>query len=211
MKHKWINKSGGKNLIVFFNGWGMDEKIVSHLSCGNNDVIVFFDYQTTDTDFSDFKIFSNYEKKYLIAWSMGVYVCNYFYKEFKNFDKYTAINGTQNPIDDLYGIPKAIYDLTVRNFNELSCAKFMSKITSAVNLRDYCSRNLTELKNELVSIRDLKINDKFVFNKAVIGNKDKIFPVKNQINYWQKQNVNYEIINSGHYIFDNYQNWSDLL
>ena len=31
----WLNKNGNKNLIVFFNGWGMDEKIVSHLNCTN--------------------------------------------------------------------------------------------------------------------------------------------------------------------------------
>ena len=94
MKYKWLNKSNNKKLIVFFNGWGMDEKVVSHLSFNDFDVLMFYNY--TDTDKSDFD-FSNYEYKILLAWSMGVYVSNIYYETFKGFDKYIAINGTQYP------------------------------------------------------------------------------------------------------------------
>ena len=127
MQYKWLNKQNNKKLIVFFNGWGMDEKAVEHLECNNYDILTFYDYRNFEIETFDF---SKYEKKYLIAWSMGVYVCNYFYDLFKNFDKFIAINGTQKPIDDEFGIPKIIYNLTVENFNDLSCAKFFKKIST---------------------------------------------------------------------------------
>ena len=38
MQYKWLNKKENKNLIVFFNGWGMSEKAVSHLDFDGYDV-----------------------------------------------------------------------------------------------------------------------------------------------------------------------------
>ena len=180
MQYKWLNKENNKNLIVFFNGWGMDEKIVSDLYAQNNDILTLFDYRTIETPDFDF---SNYEKKYLIAWSMGVFVCNYFYEQYKNFNRYIAINGTLKPIDDNYGIPKSIYDLTVANFNEMSCSKFMRKISATKNLQEYTSRSLNELKEELIAIRDLKVNNFLPFDTAFLSIKDRIFPFKNMLNF----------------------------
>ncbi len=208
MQYKWLNRQNNKKVIAFFNGWGMDEKIVEHLNCDSFDVITFFDYRTLDEINFDF---SFYEEKNLIAWSMGVYVCNYFYEKFKDFDSLIAINGTQKPIDDIYGIPVLIYNLTVDNFNELSCSKFMKKISSNVNLKDYCSRNLEELKQELIAIRDLKVNNYLVFNKAILSTKDRIFPYKNMKNFWTEKNIKIVDAESYHSIFDLYKNWSDLL
>ena len=208
MQYKWLNKQNNKNLIVFFNGWGMDEKIVSNLSFDGFDVLTFFDYRIFEIQNFDFSV---YEKKYLIAWSMGVYVCSLFYEKFKDFDKFTAINGTQNPIDDNYGIPYAAYNLTVDNFNELTCKKFMKKISSSVDLLNYCSRPLDELKQELISIRDLKIEQNLIFNKAILSANDRIFPYKNMINFWKEKNIQITEIEGSHYIFDRYKKWGDLL
>ncbi len=208
MQYKWINRQNNDKLIVFFNGWGMDEKIVSNLPCNDFDVLVFFDYRNCD-DF-DFD-FSAYKCKYLIAWSMGVYVCNYFYQKFNNFDKFIAINGTQKPVDDEYGIPEMIYNLTIENFNELSCSKFMKKISSNIDLREYCSRNLNELKDELIKIKELKVQKYLDFNKVIISTKDRIFPYKNQIKFWKEKNSEILEVPYSHYIFDMYKNWGDLL
>ena len=174
----------------------------------DNDVLTFYDYRTFEIENFDF---SNYENKILIAWSMGVYVCNYFYDQFKNFDKFVAINGTQKPIDENYGIPPMIYNLTVDNFNELSCSKFMKKISTTVDLKEYSSRNLEDLRQELISIRDLKVEKSFDFDKAILSTKDRIFPFKNMQNYWNEQNVEIIEIEKAHYIFDSYEKWSDLI
>lgn len=208
MRYKWLNKNNNDSLIVFFNGWGMDDKIVSHLDYTNFDVLTFYDYESFEIQSFDFSLYS---KKYLIAWSMGVFVCNYFYETFCNFDKYIAVNGTQKPIDDEFGIPKKIYDLTVNNFNELSCAKFMKKISSSVDLNSYKSRSNEELKNELIAIRDLKVENYFSFNGAIVSDKDRIIPTQNQINFWSKQGVSIKSVTGAHYIFDKYKKWGDFL
>ena len=74
MKAYWQNKKNNDKLIVFFNGWAMDENAIRHLECGNFDVLIIYDYR----DISSFD-FESYKEKYLIAWSMGVMVCNLFY------------------------------------------------------------------------------------------------------------------------------------
>ena len=208
MQYKWLNNQGNKNLIVFFNGWGMDDKIVSNLNCDNYDVLTYYDYRTFEPQDIDF---SKYENKYLIAWSMGVYVCNIFYDLIKDFNKKIAINGTQKPIDDKYGIPIFAYNLTIDNFNETTCKKFMKKISSTVNLQDYCSRNLDELKQELISIKNLEIENYIKFDKVIISQNDRIFPYQNMLNFWNEQSIVIENIEASHYIFNKYNNWSDLI
>ncbi len=208
MQYKWLNKKNNKKIIVFFNGWGMNEKVVEHLYFDDFDVLTFYDYRNFSIEKFDF---SSYEYKVLIAWSMGVYVCNYFYGLFKNFDKFIAINGTQKPIDDVYGIPTAIYNLTVDNFNELSCAKFMKKISTTVDLREYSARTIDELKQELISIKDLPVEKYLQFNNSVLSTKDRIFPFKNMQKYWLEKNVEIKEVEKSHYIFDEYEKWSDLL
>ena len=50
MQYKWLNKQENKNLIVFFNGWGMDEKVVQHLKFCDFDVLTFYDYRTFEIE-----------------------------------------------------------------------------------------------------------------------------------------------------------------
>lgn len=208
MEYKWLNKSDNKNIIVFFNGWGMSEKSISHLDCSNYDVLTFYDYRSFEIPNIDF---SKYEKKYLIAWSMGVYVSNFFYEIFKSFDKFIAINGTQIPINNTYGIPESIYDLTIKNFNELSCSKFLKKIAPSINLREICTRNTDELKSELISIKNLKVKNYYKYDEAYISLKDRIIPPINQKNFWELKNIKYIESDNAHYIFDKFNSWSDLL
>lgn len=208
MKQEWLNKKENTDLIVFFSGWG-DGNISFKPCCENFDVLMFFDYRTFDEIDIDF---SHYKNKYLICWSMGVYVCNYYYDKFNNFNKLIAINGTQKPIDDNFGIPKFIYDLTIQNFNELSCNKFVKKMSPSLAPDEYATHSIEELKNELISIKNLEIKELLKFDKAIISLKDKIFPPQNQMNWWKTQNVKMEISeNSFHYIFDIYKKWSDLI
>ncbi|MBQ4122689.1 DUF452 family protein [bacterium] len=209
MNFEWRNKQNNANLIVFFSGWGSDKNINLNLKHNNFDILIIFNYKTFESINFDF---SNYTKKYLIAWSMGVFVCNYYYETFKDFDKLIAINGTQSPIDDNYGISQNIYDLTIKNFNELSCSKFIKKMSPNLSIDKYCTRTIEDLKNELISIKNLKISNFLTFNKSIISLKDRIIPAKNQINWWQNRcELIEQLENTHHYIFDNYTNWSDLI
>ena len=82
------------NGIIFFNGWGMDEKIVSHLKIPQNFefVCINFPYRL------DTGILQKYKSLYFIGWSFGVFYMADFisknYKFLKDKINYTAvING----------------------------------------------------------------------------------------------------------------------
>jgi hypothetical protein len=69
---------------------------------------------------------------------------------------------------------------------------------------------LNELKDELISIQKIELNDKLDYDLALISDNDRIVPTKNQINFWKDKAKN-RIINSTHCPFDKFQTWSDLL
>lgn len=208
MQQQWINKEHNSKLIVFFNGWGMDERITSNLNCENFDVFSVCDYRSFEEIKEDF---SSYGEKHLICWSMGVYIANKYYYMFKDFDSLTAINGTKKPIDDSFGIPEKIYNLMIDNYNELTTAQFIKKMTLSNILNTYKTRNDEELKQELISIRDLKPEKYLNFNKVIISTKDRIIPTKNQLNYWINKEAEIIKVEFPHYIFDKYTKWSELL
>ncbi len=212
MQHFWLNnKPQNKNLILFFNGWAMNETPVKHLDCSDYDVLVVYDYRNLDFDFTQFD-FSKYEKQYLICWSMGVYCANLFKKTLKNFDKKIAINGTQKIIDDNFGIPSKIYKITTKFLNEDSKDKFIKNMfdNGKINPNITITRNLNELKEELIAIQNIKLTDELNFDLAIISKNDRIIPTKNQLNFWQNKALIKEI-NSTHCPFEIYNSWQDLL
>ncbi len=202
MRFDWLNKNNNKNLIVFFNGWG--SIVPEELLYNNFDLLMLHDY----SDFTPLTAdFSSYEKKYLIAWSLGVYVCNFYFDNFKDFNGFTAINGTLMPVNDNYGIPVNAYDLTINNFNELTCKKFMKKIGSSSEI----TRKIEDLKQELISIKNLKPSHFLDFNKVIISTKDRIFPYKNLKAFWENKSVKIIELEASHYVFEKFENWSDLI
>ena len=212
MQYFWLNKQKeNKKLILFFNGWAMNETPVKHLSSQDYDILVLFDYRNIDFNLSQFDL-NKYEKKYLICWSMGVYVANLFKKDLIDFDKKIAINGTCKIIDNNFGIPEKIYKITIKLLNEDSCDKFMKNMfdNGKLNPNITITRTLEELKDELISIQKIKLNEELNFDSAYISNDDKIIPSKNQINFWQNKTKIIEI-NSTHCPFEKYSAWSELL
>ena len=124
MKYKWLNINQNNKVIVFFNGWGMDESVVHHLEFSDYDILMFYDYNNLDTNF-DFNSLDKYKNKSLIAWSMGVMVATLFNQKYTSA---TAINGTLKPIDNKFGIPQRIYDLTIKGFNEKGAQRFIKSM-----------------------------------------------------------------------------------
>ena len=212
MQHQWLNKeSQNKNLIVFFNGWAMNDSPVEHLDYRNFDVLMINDYRDLNFNFKQFD-FSKYKKKYLICWSMGVYTANLFKNIFDNFDKKIAINGTTKIIDDNFGIPNKIYKITVKFLNEESRDKFIKNMfdNGKINPNITITRSLSELKEELISIQNIELSQELNYDLAIISKDDKIIPTKNQLNFWQNKTKIKEI-NSTHCPFEIYNSWQDLL
>ena len=213
MKYKWINNSENNKLIIFFNGWGMDENVISHLDFEDFDIIMFYDYNTLDTDFN-FSIINKYSEKNVVAWSMGVFISYIILNSLKiNFTKKIAINGTLAPINENFGIHPKIYNLTIQGFNANGQKKFINSMFSEENSFsiDSLTRDLENQKTELISIKEFASSfcnfQKDFFNKIIISSNDKIFPTKSQTKFWQKDAT----INSGHCPFYIFSKWSELI
>ena len=215
MKHKWLQKNNNKKLIIFFNGWAMDENAVSHLDCEDYDVIVFYDYGNLDTDAQ----LGNYDEKYIIAWSMGVLVSgsdnNNIKEIIKNYSGATAIAGTPLIIDDKFGIPEKIYNLTYKGFNEESSEKFFKKMFNNLPKDIFCTnRTFESQKTELEMMSNYKFVSDIKFTRVIIPDKDFIIPGRNQKRYWEteyKSKTDIEIVSSGHYPFMLYNKFSELI
>lgn len=202
MHYKWLQHLGADKLIIFFNGWGMDSSVVCEQDCEDYDVIVFYDYNDLNIEVD----LSGYKERHVIAWSMGVMIADII--GFDNLKSAAAICGTPYMIDDDYGIAEKIYNLTVEGFDKNSLKKFMKRMfLTSQNVEIISSRSFESQKNELIKLLDYKPLGKIKYTRAIAADSDKIIPFKNQINYWKTP----EIIHSGHYPFDLYKKWSELL
>lgn len=203
MKYKWLNQKNNSKIIVFFNGWGMDESVVNHLNPETYDIVMFYDYNDLNTDF-DFKIINSYKQKHLISWSMGVMIATLFNQD---YDTKTAINGTISPINNEYGIPERIYDLTIKGFNEKGAKRFINNMFLEEPPSIEIKRELENQRNELIALKKYEGNENFKYTRVILSSDDKIIPTKNQINYWK---IEPNII-SGHCPFFQLKSWSELL
>ena len=201
MKYKWLNLKQNDKLIVFFNGWGMDECVVKHLEPTDFDVLMFYDYTSL---LFDENLIKRYKNKYLIAWSMGVMTATLF--DIKYISK-TAVNGTMKPIDNKFGIPAKIYDLTIKNFSDENAKKFILNMFDVDTKLPDLNRDFENLKQELVALKNYNANPNFKYDRIILCNNDKIIPTKNQAAFWGIE-PNFK---SGHCPFFNFKRWDELL
>ena len=234
MQFSWLNRQNNKNLIVFFAGWSFDEKPFEFLACENCDVLFVYDYsgklkvesgKLNNSKFSTFNfqladILSYYTYKYLITWSMGVYVAYQMRDLFKDFDEKIAINGTPFPVDNDYGIPEKPFLLTLRHAKTGLEGKFYQNIFDKPEeyeryLKTPVERSIenrvTELQNLYDDIKNSKKNYEKFYDKAFVSLNDKIIPAKNQLKFWQDFSVPVEKLESGHFPYYNFNAWKDFL
>jgi pimeloyl-[acyl-carrier protein] methyl ester esterase len=220
MKSYWLQKNNNEKVLLFFAGWGMDQNPFLKIRSCIYDVIIFYDYRNlfrfdiTEID----RLLSNYNHADLLAWSMGVWSANFLLDGYKNmFENAVALNGTLLPVDDDYGIPKKIFQLTIDNFSEITRTSFDKRMcVDKCTLNNFESntpfRTSEELKLELSELQVSIQNNNFeknIFNKAIISDNDKIIPTENQVNFW-KDRIEYHILEGPHFIFDRLKFWEEI-
>ncbi len=219
MKAYWLNKQNNKNLIVFFAGWSFDETPFKLLQCLNNDVLMIYDYNDIEIP-QVLNELSNYENKILITWSMGVFVAYLLKDLFKNFDKKIAINGTIKPVDNEYGIPVKMFELTLKHAFAGLSGKFYKNVYKTEEEFELYMNNqvlrsienrVSELENLYSLIKSTEIsNDKF-YDIALVSEFDKIIPAKNQIACHKYFNVPIKMLEFGHSPFFQYKSWDEII
>ena len=214
MKKLWINKQNSPELLLFFNGWGMDEKPFKHLETTNGlDVLMIYDYTTLE----DIEELNDYKTIHLAAWSLGVFAAAKVLAGI-NFASAVAINGTLKPIDEDEGIAPTIFQGTIDSWSEVARMKFnrrMCGIEHAKQLKANApERSIESQKIELIALQEQITNNPIpenIFQYAIISLNDKIFTRHNQETHWKNARIPLTIIDEAHYFFPDMKNWKDML
>lgn len=216
MRTDWVQRKGEGVVLIFFNGWGMDCRAVSHLQT-DADLLVCSDYRSLETE-GGIPDFSTYHTVYVVAWSMGVWAAaNVLPVWGVKPDRLVALNGTERPVDDSYGIPVRVYELTEKGMTEQGREKFFARMLAERNEAALFSVNkprriLTEQIEELYLIHKLSSEHKkcIKWDKIYISEKDLIFPPENQRRWWEgkAQTVS---LGGGHYPFYRFADWKEIL
>lgn len=220
MKCCQLNKQNNKNLIVFFAGWSFDEKPFGKLVCDGFDILFIYDYNELNLP-KELENLQNYEHKYLLAWSMGVFVAYEFRKLFEDFDYKIAINGTITPVDNEFGIPVKMFELTLKHATTGLAGKFYQNVFknseefemySKTPVQRTIENRVSELENlyNIIKMKDYKKAESF-YDCAIVSDFDKIIPPKNQIASHQKNNEPIITLPFGHFPFYNFTSWSEII
>ncbi len=196
-------------LIVFFNGWGMDQSIHPKIDKKNEYELISLSFPYTYLNIN----FSKYDHIYIIGWSFGVYYANIYLEELqkeklKNITS-IAINGTPEIIGK-NGIRKNMMKYTYDNLNPDSLKKFYKNMELSEEIINI-SRDFTEIKYELKYILENYKVLKNNFQKAIISQEDRIISPENQKKYFVENNVEIKEIVGGHNPFKHFKKFEEIL
>jgi biotin synthesis protein BioG len=212
MKYQWLNKQNNDTLLMFFNGWGMDENPVADIDCAGYDVLMFYDY----TDMTIPIDIPEYSKVELLAWSLGVFAAAYC-KPKAEFS--VALNGTLRPVDAQYGIPEDIFQGTIDGWNEQGKSKFNRRMcdtreNQAMFEAHAPQRTEADQKTELIAIKEFAMacgEPENIFDTALAVSRDRIIPTDAQLAFWAARQVPVKRFDGAHYPFSQWRSWKELM
>ena len=158
-----------------------------------------------------------YESVRVVAWSMGVWAASVLLSRWNIPVSYrVAINGTERPVDEHYGIHPKIYLLTERGMTEQGRDKFFARMLSGKEEIERFEENkpcrdIDEQRDELRLIREQSVREmsEMHWDRVYISEGDIIFPVENQRNWWRNR-VEIITLSGGHYPFYVLDNWEKI-
>ena len=191
--------------IYFFNGWAMDQNLLSPLinSTEYEIKVINFPYNIDKTSIDKEDIF--------IAYSFGVYYLNKFLSENQDlvYEKAIAINGLPETIGK-FGINEKMFNMTLETLNQENLEKFLLNMDIDESF-GRADKTLEESKHELQYFKD---NYKAIpnhINFYYIGKNDRIIPASKVKKYCQNNNIAYELIACGHYPFSYFTDFKDII
>lgn len=205
MKQVFITKNNTPDLLLIFSGWGTHPQIFGTLR-NARDICICYDYR--DDTFNPHLI-ADYKDITVIGWSFGVYMAAYtFSKYLLKANKTVAVNGTMQPIDDTYGIPQTLFDMTLDSLTDCSFQKFQKRICG--NIKQYSIhkealsvRAIPEVKEELSVLQNRVANTRninFHWDIAYISDNDLIFTPERQEAFWSNYHISsIRRINDAHF------------
>ena len=200
MKTVWLRKEGAEELLLFFNGWGMDHRIAAHLlheslaADFHPDFLVCYDYRTLEAESWFIKEISRYGGITVVAWSFGVWVAQHI--ALPVIERAIAINGTLHPVDAELGIPPEVFHATLSTYSEENRQRFNRRMCGCSEVRALFytmspERKTSDQLEELVRLQEYlgteRLHDEALwhYNHAIIGGRDLVFPPQQQFAAWK--------------------------
>jgi len=222
MQYSWLAKNREKRLLVFCNGWGMDEKPYNKLTATGIDVLVLSDFSDLSSRDCEGVIpgidaFGHYQERILLAWSMGVWAAHKLFARSESaFQRKIAVNGTLCPIHDRYGIPRELFGVTAQAWSESSKEKFYRRMCGEKNLtREFMdnapARGIADQQRELnwyLEQVDCLSSTEAFYSEVWVSTKDRIMATENQLNFWGDD---VRFVSGGHFPFYRKSCWHELL
>lgn len=216
MQSYWLKQENKSSCILFLAGWSMDAAPFRSIPAIDHDLLMVYDYRKIEPA-AIIKHTGQYDTLHLVAWSMGVWIAGSFFSDY--IDRFTsamAINGTLNPIDDQYGIPVKAFHTMINDFSSPVLDAFYRDMFDRQDQTEQFfagrpSRSPESVHNELQTLRHLYSEHgpgKDIFDRKLVGSRDRIFPARSQLRSWGKKNC--ERIQAAHFPFYNWSSW-DLL
>ena len=206
-------------LVVVYGGWGTDENVFIPLCSDDFDFILFYNYSADEALI--LPEMKTYRKIIVIGWSLGVWAAEYLAEKTGIKPHLTiAVNGTPIPADDQYGIPLNIFEGTLNNITDENMDKFYlrmfgDKRTFKLNKDRIPHRNTKSLHDELRWLYNRIMEQKepgFRWDYAVTSAKDRVFPAKSLVGYWEKELYTRQILLPlPHYIFHKWKTYGDFI
>jgi biotin synthesis protein BioG len=204
MKAEWIVRRKDPDLLLFFNGWGMDRRLADHLvsACSERqapgpDIVLLYDYRDLTLPEWLGEAIAGVRSVDLLAWSLGVWVAAH--AGLDRVDRAVAVNGTCFPVDATRGIPPEIFKGTLEQWSDASRARFDRRMFARVSPERYQPLRSARLSGE--QQEELRVIGEAVsagqgtrrsiwrYSKAFVGGADLIFMPENQRRAWHEIGV----------------------
>ncbi len=116
---------------------------------------------------------------------MGVFIA----RNLRVNGKKIAVNGTTQPVNDEFGIPVKVFELTLKHAQTALQGKFQKNVFGAdyeKYLQNPAARTVENRVAELEALAKLTQNvaAEGFYDMAIVGVNDKIIPAKNQLIFW---------------------------
>lgn len=220
MKTLFLHRRNAPRLILFFTGWGMDERPTAHLGPQGADVLFCYDYtEPPETAVLD-ELLRSYARVVLAAWSLGVWAAwEAFGGSTVKFEDALAINGTLRPVDSECGIPPDRFEQTASLWSEATRPRFYRRMCGdpaalAFFLNAAPRRSVEFQREELLAVgrrvAEKKMGENRLFHRAFIGRKDRVFPPAGQAEFWSEAGVATTEAAASHYVFAGLTSWREV-
>jgi len=218
MKTYIRRREKNEDLIVLYGSWGTDEKLFTPLCTDDFDFLLFYNYSADEA--LVLPETKTYKSITLIGWSLGVWAAEYLsHRTGIKPDLTIAVNGTPVPADNRYGIPLNIFEGTLNNITEEHMDKFYlrmfgDKKTYLRNAARVPHRTIKSLNDELRWLYNRIMEQSepgFRWDYAVTSEIDRVFPVKNLNDYWDKRpETKHIVLPLPHYFFHEWQSFNEF-